>query len=133
MINIPIQLYSEEIISIINDEIINHNIKYFDDIDDVTKDHLVSHAIKSFENDIEIVLSRETNERLSNYLLSYSDHASRSLKISIQEDYREYFSTYFDYLILEKIEEIKSEKLQEKGFRYYACDKTGETLWSNVL
>lgn len=133
MREIPSQLYSKEILSLIRYEIIDHNVKCFEDIKDYHKSLLIGHALEAFDNDVEVIASRETNKNLSQYLLNHDHDDFIEFKHSYTKDYYNHFSYYFDLLIEEQREEIEIEKKKENGVRYYICNQVGETIWSNSI
>jgi hypothetical protein len=85
--------------------LINNGATSYDDIDDLHQDKLIAMGIKASDGDIEIILSREANQFLAAYLLSYSRDDAVELNHAIKEGTREQFYLYFDSLF----DEIKSE------------------------
>ncbi len=129
MKNIPTQLYSREITDFIRDQILEFNVKNFDEMYEIHKETLLSLSLESLNYDVEIVLSQDTNEVLSKYLYSYDPDYLIEFKRLSKQDYFDHFSYYFDLLIKEIIDDIKSEDLIEAGFMANKDLSNGEIYW----
>lgn len=128
MKTIPIELYNNKILEIIIKEITYNNSKYFYEFDELNKDNLISIALESLNNDVEIILSRETNKCLSKYLSTHNKDDLIEFKQSSKLDAYNHFEYYFDLILNEQINEITIENMKSIGFYFNQCKETGETL-----
>ena len=110
MIKVPHFLYTKEIINTIKGYIRIWNAEDFDSLLDSAKNILIQHALIACENDIEIVLSRDTNKCFSTYNSSTGLFA---LLQSMQQDYYDHFSDAFNFMFHELIAEMKKDRADD--------------------
>lgn len=104
------RLYTKEILSILRDAVLDKNINNSDQLDDSSKDQLSAHAIRAFEHDIDICLSPKSLEHLSNSIINKDFDYSIDFYHQVKEDCFNQFSTDFDIMINQIIDEIELDK-----------------------
>lgn len=99
---IPPSLYTQEILSFIDDMIDTYHPNGFESIYEIHQDKFVALCMKALGNDVDIVLNRDGNKALTKFLISYDKDEEVEVIESLKIAAREKFYSYFDHILEER-------------------------------
>jgi len=118
MISVPRELYTKEIIEILEDAIVGDNVEYAIDIDEIHKHKLFALASKALGYDVEVIISQESLKNLSHYIINNDHDSLIDFYHKIKEDAFDHFEQYYQVMIQEIICGIEYEKHCDDYERY---------------